>query len=273
MDYSVADRVGKIVARLVILFGIVVMLAPIVITVALSVGETFGFPPKSLTLRWYANFLGDPDFTDGLRVSLLLALFTVVVSTVLGTGVALALTRFAFRGRSALNFLFLSPVAMPRVALGVALFLFLLTIGLRTAAPRLAVVHVLMACPYVIAVVTASLLGVDPRLEQAAMNLGASPWETFRRVTLPLIRPGIITGAIFAFIVSFDEVTASVFLIDVRVKTFPVVLFSSLARGTTDPTIAAASSFMLIFVMAIVAVLAWYVGLARALGIGQPRQS
>jgi putative spermidine/putrescine transport system permease protein len=269
VEYSRLDRIGRFAAILVVVLGVVVMIAPIAITVLLSFGETFGFPPKGLTLRWYANFLGDRDFMDGLRVSIVLALFTVVVSTVLGTGVALALTRVVFRGRSAVNFLFLSPVALPRVALGVSLFLFLVTIGFRTAPPRLAIVHVLMACPYVIAVVTASLQGVDPRLEQAAMNLGASPWETFRRITLPLIRPGIVTGAIFAFIVSFDEVTASVFLIDVRTKTFPVVLFSSLARGTTDPTIAAASSFMLLFVMAIVALLAWYVGLARALGVGR----
>jgi putative spermidine/putrescine transport system permease protein len=267
MDHSPLDRIGRTAALFLILVGVIVMIAPIAITVLLSFGETFGFPPTGLTIRWYGNFLGDRDFRESLVVSLVLAVFTVIVSTVIGTGVALALTRQSFRGRGAINSIFLSPVAMPRVAIGVSLFLFLLTIGFRTAPPRLAIVHVLMACPYVIAVVAASLQGVDPRLEQAAMNLGASNWETFRRVTLPLIRPGIVTGAIFAVIVSFDEVTASVFLIDVQTKTFPVVLFSSLARGTTDPTIAAASSFMLLFVMAIVAVLARYVGLARALGV------
>src|SRR5215472_12970985 len=192
------------------------MLAPIITTIGLSFGTTLAFPPSELTLDWYANFLSREDFMDGLKTSVTLALFTVVVATTLGTGISLSLTRHAFRGRSALNFLLLSPVAVPRVASGVALFLLFIAIGVRTAPLRLFVVHVLLACPFVVAVVTASLQGLDPRLEEAAMSLGASPWETFRRVTLPLIRPGIVTGAIFAFITSFDEVTASVFLIDVR---------------------------------------------------------
>jgi ABC-type spermidine/putrescine transport system permease subunit II len=109
---------------------------------------------------------------DSLRVSVVLALTTVVVATTLGTGISLALTRHAFRGRAALNFLILSPIAVPRVASGVALFLLFIAIGVRTAPLRLLVVHVLLACPFVVAVVTASLHGLDPRVDEA---LG--PWR------------------------------------------------------------------------------------------------
>jgi putative spermidine/putrescine transport system permease protein len=264
---SLLDRVGGVVGATVIGLGVFVLLAPIIVTVALSFGETVTFPPTSLTLRWYQNFLGDEDFIDGLRVSVVLALATVATSTLVGTATALALTRHRFPGRAILNFGFLSPILLPKAAIGVSVFLFFIAVGARSAPARLLVAHTLLATPYVIAVVTASIHGIDRSLEQASMNLGASPWQTFRRVTLPLIRPGIVTGAIIGFITSFDEVTASVFLIDVHTKTFPVVLFSYLSRGAIDGTIAAASSFMLLFVMVIVSVLAWYVGLARALGV------
>jgi putative spermidine/putrescine transport system permease protein len=266
-DASLLDRFGGLFAAALVAVGVGVLIAPIVVTIALSFGETVAFPPSSLTLRWYQNVLGREDFVDGLKVSFALALATVATSTVIGTATALALARHRFRGGAALNFGFLSPILLPKAAIGVAVFLFFIAIGARSALARLLIAHTLLATPYVFAVMTASIHGIDRSLENAAMNLGASPFETFKRVTLPLIRPGIVTGAIIGFITSFDEVTASVFLIDVRTKTFPVVLFSYLSRGAIDGTIAAASSLMLLFVMAIVSGLAWYVGLARALGV------
>jgi putative spermidine/putrescine transport system permease protein len=163
----------------------------------------------------------------------------------------------------------LSPIVLPRVAVGVALFLFFVTVAVRGTLLRLLVLHLLITCPYVIAAVTASLQGIPLSFEEAAMNLGASPLETFRRVTLPLMQPGIVAGAIFAFVVSFDEVTASVFLTDAHTTTFPVALFLYLARGTIDPTVAAASSFMLLSVAFVGLLLARYVGLARALGVAK----
>src|SRR5262249_27130473 len=156
---------------------------------------------------------------------LILAVITAVVSTMLGTGIALTLTRHAFRGRTLFQSLFISPIVLPRVAIGVALFLFFLMIQGTSALARLLILHVVITCRYVVAAVSASVQGVDRRYEEAAMNLGAPPLETFWKITLPLIRPGVVAGFLFSFVVSFDEVTASVFLTDGRTVTFPVALF------------------------------------------------
>jgi len=269
MQYSLLDRVGLIVAGTVMLAGLIVMLAPVVMTIVLSWSQSFTFPPTGFTLRWYANFVSRPEFISGLKVSLILGALVVVVSTIVGIGISLTLTRQVTRGRAALNFFFVSPIVLPRVAVGVALFLFFIATQVQGTLFRLLILHLIVTCPYVVATVTASLQGLDPSFEEAAMNLGASPFETFRRVTLPLIQPGIVAGAIFAFVVSFDEVTASVFLTDARTQTFAVALFLYLERGTIDPTVAAASSFMLVLVAVIGIVLARYVGLARALGVSK----
>lgn len=251
------------------MIGLLVMLAPVVMTVILSFSPTFNFPPNGFTLRWYGNVTSQPEFMNGLRTSLVLAAITAVVSTMLGTGIALTLTRQSFRGRTVFNSLFISPIMLPRVAIGVALFLFFLMVQRTSTLARLLVLHVVITCPYVVAAVSASLQGVDRRYEEAAMNLGAPPMETFWKVTLPLIRPGVVAGFLFSFVVSFDEVTASVFLTDGRTVTFPVALFFYLVRGTLDPTVAAASSFMLVMVGVVGVLLGRYVGLARALGVAR----
>src|SRR5262245_27780847 len=242
MRYSLLDRLGTALATLLGLVGVVVMLGPVLTTVILSFSESFNFPPRGFTLQWYAQFLGRPEFTSGLRVSLILALITVVVSLTLGTALALAIARHQFPGRAVVNFLILSPLSVPRVACGVAILLFFVSLDIRGSALRLLLLHLILACPYVVTVVTASLKGLDPSLGLAAMKLGASPCESFCRVTFPLIQPGVVAGGMFAFVVSFDEVTASMFLTDARTSTFPVVLFSYLERGSLDPTVAAASA-------------------------------
>lgn len=270
MDRSAGDRAARTLAAVFIAIGLLVMLAPVAMTIVLSFSTTFTFPPDRLTLQWYENFVSHPEFMAGLRVSLVLAAASAVASTTLGTGIALTLVRQAFRGRAVVNFFFISPIVLPRVAVGVALFLlFLMTPQTTGTLVRLFVLHLIVTCPYVIAAVSASLQGLDRRYEEAAMNLGAPPVETFWKVTLPLIRPGIVAGLIFAFVVSFDEVTASVFLSDAKTVTFPVALFFYLVRGQLDPTVAAASSFMLVAVAAVGLLLARYVGLARALGVAR----
>lgn len=268
MEESVLDRLGRIAVFVVVAFGLATMLAPIVINVVVSVSDSFVFPPRGFTLQWYENFIRRPEFFAGLRTSALLAAVTIPVGLAMGTGIAYVLSRRTFRGHALLSFLFVAPITMPRVAIGIAVFLFFeVVINVRGAFLRLVVLHVLLIVPYVTTAVTASLRGLDPRFEEAAMNLGASPVEAFRRVTLPLIRPGVLAAAIFAFVVSFDEVTASVFVTDARTTTFPVVLFAYVARGVQDPTVAAASTFMLGLVAVATLILARTIGLGGALGI------
>lgn len=267
MKLARADRIFRVITTLMLVFMLVVVIAPIATTVLLSFSSSLSLPPQSYTLSWYSDFFADPKFTNSLLFSLALAVFTSLTATAFGTGLALVLVRRKFYGRLALGFVVSSAYSLPRVATGIALFLFFLSVGIASVPARLLIAHTVIALPYVLTVVSASLVGLNRRVEEAAMNLGASGWETFRRVTLPVIRPGIVAGAIFAFVASFEEVTASIFLVDGRTTTFPVVLFAYMYRGGIDPTIAAASSLMLTLVVVVVILLARTVGLSRALGI------
>jgi putative spermidine/putrescine transport system permease protein len=267
MRLAAVDRVFRIVVNVMLVVMLLVVITPEVITVTLSFSSSLALPPAGFTTGWYEEFFQEPKFTRSLFFSLGLAVVTAVIATVLGTGLALVLVRRRFYGRALISFVVSSAYSLPRVATGIALFLFFVALGLVNVPARLLLAHTVIALPYVLSVVSASLVGLDRRLEEAAMNLGASTWETFRRVTLPIIRPGIAAGAIFAFVASFEEVTASVFLVDGRTTTFPVVLFAFMYRNGIDPTIAAASSLMLTLVVVVVLLLARTVGLSRALGI------
>jgi putative spermidine/putrescine transport system permease protein len=271
MEYSFTDRLGRLLVVVMMLIGLLLLLAPILTTVILSFSASFTLPPTGLTLRWYENVLSRPEFQSGLKVSLILGAAVVVASTTLGTGIAVALTRRAFRGRAIANFLFLSPIALPAVAIGIAIFVFFVKLNLFGAPVQLFIVHVVVTCPFVIVVMTASLQGIDPSLEEAAMNLGASRWQTFQRITVPLVRPGLLAAAVFAFVISFGEVTASIFVSDSQTMTFPVALFNYLSHGTSDPTVAAASSLMLLVVVLLVGFVARYIGLSRVLGASGPK--
>jgi putative spermidine/putrescine transport system permease protein len=267
MRFAAEDRIFRWLGIAIAALGLLVLSAPIVLNILISFSETFTFPPRGFTTQWYENFLSRPEFMDGLQVSLVLAIGSALIASVIGLAASVVLVRYRFRGASGIRALLLSPVTLPRVALGISLFLFLeVVLSIRGAIPRLILLHLVLTTPYVISATSASLAGLDPSLEQAALGLGANRWEAFRRVTLPLARPGIVAGAIFAFVVSFDEVTASVFLTDARTSTFPVVLFAYVARGVQDPTIAAASTFMLLVVGTAVVLLGRLVGLGRALG-------
>jgi len=267
MEYSILDNVGRKLVALVRLGVICILVAPLLVTVLLSLSKSFTFPPSGFTFGWYLNFLDRPEFIRGLTTSIVLAASTVIVSTAIGSGLAFVLVRHAFKGTGLLKGLVLSPVSLPRIACGVSLFLLFVNIGVTGAFLELLALHVIITCPYVVSVLSASLAGVDESLEQASMNLGANRYQTFLRVTLPLIRPGLVAAAIFAFVVSFDEVTASTFLVDAHTTTYPVVLFSYMERGGLDPTVAAGTSILLAPLLVLMFILDRYVGLGRALGI------
>jgi putative spermidine/putrescine transport system permease protein len=267
LNYSLGDYFARTVVWIVRASVLVVVCAPIVITVVLSFSTSFTFPPEGFTVSWYRTFLSQPSFASGLTTSVLLAACTVAVSIAVGTGLALVLVRRRFRGAPILTSLVLSPLAIPRIAVGVSLLLFFVNLGVTGAFRQLLLLHVIITTPYVLGVVTASLQGMDESVERAAMNLGAGRLETFRRVTLPLIKPGLVAGAIFCVVVSLDEVTASTFLVDAHTTTYPVVLFSYMERGGLDPTVAAASAILLVPVLVLIVLLDRYVGLGRALGV------
>jgi putative spermidine/putrescine transport system permease protein len=240
------------------------ILAPILVVIPVSFSETqyLVFPPQGFSLRWYANFFATRELADSLWTSLHLAAWTTGLCTVLGTTAALALVRYRYPGREALRTLLMAPLVMPRLVLGIAFLMFLSKTVLSGRFGGLLAAHVVVALPYVIRTVGASLVGLDRALEEAAMSLGAAPFLTFRTVTLPLLKPGILAGAIFAFVTSFDELVASLFLTGPRLTTLPVQIYTYI-EYTSDPTIAAISVVLIAFTTVVVVITERIVGFSQ----------
>ena len=228
----------------------VLLLAPLVVVITVSFGSTptFDFPPKGLTLRWYRAFFASEMFVRSFfRVSQVVGLLTALVATVVGTLSAIGLVRLHFRGRNAIETFFLSPLLVPHILLGAAVYLYLARLAWPTSSMTLLVGHIVIATPYVIRCVTAGLVGMDPRLEEAAMSLGASRPQAFIKVTLPLLRSSLVTGAVFAFIISFSDINLALFLAGANAPSLPVQIFSQI-QFEADPSIAAASALQIVIV-------------------------
>ena len=208
---------GRMTRRILLTFNVLVyffVLMPILVVIPVSFSQTqyLVFPPQGFSLRWYMNFFSTPELVDSLWLSLRLAATTTVICTVLGTMVALALVRYQYPGRRAIREFFLSSIVMPRLVLGIALLMFLSKTFLSGHFGGLLLAHIVVAFPYVVRTVSASLFGLDRTLEEAGASLGAAPMMVFRTITLPLLKPGIVAGAIFAFVTSFDELVMTLFL-------------------------------------------------------------
>jgi putative spermidine/putrescine transport system permease protein len=248
------------------------VLAPIVVVLiaSLTAAEYTSFPPEGLSLRWYAAIPRHPEFLESLRVSVVVAIVTGGAATGLGTLAALALVRHRFPGRAALNALFLSPLMVPTVILGVALLQFYTLAGITRTPLALVCGHLVITVPYVVRLVSASLAGLDRTLELAAMSLGATPWQAFVRITLPLARPGIVAGAAFATITSFDDVSVALFLASPHAVTLPVRIFTYIEQ-TFDPLVTAVCSILIVLAAAAVLVIERFVGLGRLFGAPEAR--
>lgn len=222
------------------------LLAPILVVIPMGFTDkrSLAFPPEGWSLEWYRNFFSNPDWYGALLTSLEIAVLVTVVATLLGTAAAFALTRGRFPGRTLINGLLLAPLVVPVVIVAIGIFAAFLRWRLSGTVRGFVFAHTALAIPFVIITVSSSLRTFDRRLELAAQNLGAGPWATFRQVTLPLILPGVLSGALFAFITSFDEVVVALFIQSPDVRTLPVQMFTSVTREV-DPTIAAASTMVL----------------------------
>ncbi len=231
------------------------MFLPIVVVVltSLNPGQYLQLPPRGFSLRWYAAALS-PDWLEPFRVSLMLALLTSAVATALGLPAAFALVRHRFYGRDAINALLLSPISLPAIVSGVAILQFLSLAGLHSLIGfnALLLAHTAITVPYAIRTIAISLHGFDRSLEQAAANLGATPWRTLRHVTLPLIKPGLFAGMVFAFIVSFNNVPVSLFLVRPGMITLPIRILNYL-EYRFDPSLAAVNMLSLVVILIIVA--------------------
>jgi putative spermidine/putrescine transport system permease protein len=222
------------------------LLLPVIVVVATSVTTTAYpvFPPRGFTLQWFERFLLTPEFMSGMRLSALLAGTATLIAAVLGTAAAIGLARGKRRPRSALSALFLSPIVFPAVVLGLALLIFYSRTGLAGSFRGMVAAHVVLVTPFVVRMVAASLAEFDDSVEEAARNLGASWLRVFFQVTLPIIRPGVVAGAVFAFIISFDELVVTLFLAGPGLQTLPIRVFTFVQYNST-PVISAISTALI----------------------------
>jgi putative spermidine/putrescine transport system permease protein len=223
------------------------LLAPVLVVVATSVTTTAYpvFPPRGFTMRWFGDFLQNPEFMSGVRLSALLALAATLIATCLGTVAALGLARGPRRPRAALAALFLSPIVFPAVVLGLALLIFYSRTGLAGSFAGMVAAHVVVVTPFVVRLVAASLAEFDDSVEEAARNLGAGWLRVFFQVTLPIIRPGVVAGAVFAFIISFDELVVTLFLAGPGLQTLPIRIYTFVQYNST-PVISAISTMLIV---------------------------
>lgn len=225
---------------------LVYLLAPIIVVIATAFTTTAYpvFPPRGFSLRWFEKFLATREFVEAIRISTMLAASSTIIATILGTFSGLSLARFAIPGKSTISALLLSPILFPTIVLGLALLIFNTRIGISGTFPGLVCAHVVLTTPFVIRMVMVSLAQFDPAVEEAARNVGAGWWRTFLFVTLPLIRPGVLAGAVFAFILSFDELVVTLFLSAPGLQTLPIRIYTYV-EYSSDPTISAISTVLI----------------------------
>ena len=228
------------------------VLAPIVIVcaVAFTPEGYLSLPSHGLSLRWFRAIADYPEFVRAFRDSLWLAALSSSIAVLLSVPAALAIARYRFTGREALLALFMSPLMIPSVVLGIAFLRFFTVIGIGGTFIGLVLSHIVIVMPFALRLVLAASTGLDRAVEHAAVSLGASPFTMFRRVTLPLILPGVVSGWVLAFITSFDEVTMTVFIASPATTTLPVRLFLYI-QDNIDPLVSSVSA-ALIFLTALV---------------------
>lgn len=238
------------------------LLLPVIVVVPMSLNDSafLSFPPHGMSFRWYHNLVDDPTWRDSALSSLKVALLAALFAVVLGTLAALALVRGRIPFRGGVVAVLLAPLIVPYVIVGLSVYIVFLRLGLTQTTFGFVLVHTCLAVPYVLINVASGLVGVDRRLEMAAMNLGAGPVQTFFRITLPLILPSVLAGALFSFITSWDEVVTAIFLAGPDLTTLPVKMWSGI-RVQIDPTVAAVSSLSLVLIIITFAL----VGLTRML--------
>lgn len=241
------------------------------IPLSLSSGTTFQFPPPGWSFRWYENLFSDPDWLDAIVVTLKAAVAATVLAVIIGTCATFGLFKFSAKVRAVGTTTLVSPLVIPNILIALAMYATFLKLELNGTLTGLVLGYTCLAIPFVIIAVSARLRGYKESLTSAALSLGATPFAAFRSVTFPLILPGIAAGAIFAFVLSLDELVISLLLQGPDTATLSVKMFNS-AVEQTDPTISAASTVLVVAVS--VVLFAVQVGWAnrkqrRAEGVGE----
>lgn len=232
------------------------LLAPLLVIViaAFSPSQFMTFPPTGFSWRWFAKVLREPEFMNALWNSVVLGILSTLCAAALAVPAALALARYRVLGGRELLAFFLSPLSLPTIILAIGMLFFTSRIGLGGSFLALLAGHVVLVTPYIMRTVLAVYAGVNREIEEAAAVLGAPPLVSFFKVTLPMIRPGILAGGIFAFLISFDEVPVALFLTNTETTTLPVSILSYLVHNY-DPAVAAISTVQMLIVLVLLLVL------------------
>ena len=259
------SRNGRLALAFHVVF-VVFMLAPIIIVcaVAFTPEGYLSFPTHGLSLRWFKAIARYPEFVSAFWTSIWLGLVSSAIALAFSVPSALAIARHDFTGREAITALFMSPLMIPHVVLGIAFLRFFTQIGLGNTYLGLVLAHIVVVFPFALRLTLASAIGMDRAIEQAATSLGASDWVVLRRVTLPLIMPGLISGWALAFIQSFDEVTMTVFIAAPGTETLPVRMFLYI-QDNVDPLVTSVSAVVIALTTILLIVLDRAYGLDRLL--------
>jgi putative spermidine/putrescine transport system permease protein len=243
-----AEAIRTALLRSILALGVGFILLPLGIVVIYSFSSVaYGvFPPPGLSLRWYSHLLHQEAFREAFGRSVVIGLLATALAVVSGLLCALALVRARFPGKEPLRGFLLSPIVMPKIVLGVGWFIFFARLGMQGGIVPITLAHTIVVLPFVINILAANLVGLDVSLEEAAQDLGASALTVLWRIVLPQIRSGLIISALFAFIVSFDQVESSIFLTRGENNTLPIEMFLYMEKWQ-DPTIAALSTLLIGF--------------------------
>jgi len=260
LTYRLLRRFVTFLAILVVLF----LVAPILFVMVISLTDSSfaEFPPRGLSLRWYEDVVTDPQWTGAFMTSITVAVAASLLGTLMGLLAALAIVRARFRGKGLAFGIILAPMFMPGVISGVAIYFAFVRIVGAGSVPMIVLGHSIHALPLATIVLAAVLQGVDPRLEQAAASLGASPLVVLRRVTLPVILPGFISAMLLSFLTSFDEFFIALFYSTPLLRTLPIQIWSDLIQEV-DPAVAAVSTLLVLLTIVVLALLLALIG-ARA---------
>lgn len=258
---SLAERVWYFMLRGGAVLTLLYLILPVLAIAPLSFSSStfLVYPIPGWSLRWYQNLLASDEWRMAATNSFIVAPSATAVATVLGTLAAIGLTKANFRGKALLMAVLISPMIVPVVVVGVGMYLFFVPLGLANTYIGLIFAHAALGVPFVVTTVAATLQGFNYNLVRASLSLGANPFTTFFRITLPVIAPGVISGALFAFATSFDEVVVTLFLAGADQVTLPRQMFTGI-RENISPTIAALATILVVFSTCLLLALEWLRG-------------
>ncbi|MBI3434546.1 MAG: ABC transporter permease [Proteobacteria bacterium] len=272
MPRSSFQRLLDIGGTLVVLaiLGFLLLPAIVVTLAAFNDKALLSFPPQALSLRWFAKAIAYDDFREGFGNGLIVTIWSSTIALIVGATFAFALDRYQFRLKAAIEGILLSPLVVPHFTVGLGFLILAAQIGLMRGYTIVVVCHVILVLPFVLRSVYVSLRNLDRRLELAASSLGAPPHLVLATITLPLLLPGLVSGWLFAAILSFNEFTASLFVTAQRTQTLPVAMYNYV-REYADPSMAAISVMYIVATAALLTFANAFLGLGKVLNVEHGR--